>query len=291
MRATFLSITLALALIFAPLGSIAHSEPLTPGTTIINFTNWSGPALDTHIYVPETVTPSTAIVIVMHGWSRDIDRYFGDWQALGKEHGFIVVVPHFTVESFPDSNDYNLGHVFDEESHERRAEPSWTFSAIEALFDEVVTRLAGAQEKYTLYGHSAGGQFVHRYLYYKPEARVKLFIAANSGWYTMPEFDTKYPYGLGGSGLDTAALAVAFGKNMILLLGREDTDTASANLRQTSEAGRQGSNRFERGLTMYSTAGSMAEKLGSDLQWQLRIVDGAKHVNADMARVAATLVK
>lgn len=255
------------------------------------FDNWSGPAITIRTFVPDDASDATPIVIVMHGWSREAQRYFDDWRVLGKEHGFIIVVPHFPVSEFPSSTHYNLGHVFHEETGKPRPEAKWTFSAIEPLFDEVVARTGSVQTGYTLFGHSAGSQFVHRFLYYMPDARVRRYIAANAGWYTMPDFDTRYPYGLDDAAIDTEQLTVAFEKDMVLLLGREDLDHTDPDLRNTPEAKRQGKNRLARGLTMYSVAKTNAAKLGADLQWRLMIVDEAGHVNAQMAPAAAQLVE
>lgn len=255
------------------------------------FDDWDGPAIAVHTFVPETAAADTPIVIVMHGWSREAERYFQDWRALGEEREFIVIVPHFPVDDFPSSNDYNLGHVFEEGSSRIRPQETWTFSVIELLFDEVVARTGGAQSGYTLFGHSAGSQFVHRFLYYMPDARVTRYLAANAGWYTMADFDTEYPYGLGGASISREQLIAAFGKDMVILLGREDIDHTDPDLRNTPEAKRQGKNRLARGLAYFSAARTNSEKLGVDLRWRLMIVDDAGHVNAQMAAAAAELVE
>ena len=59
---------------------------------------------------------------------------------------------------------------------------------------------------YLLYGHSAGAQFVHRYLYFVPEARVAKVVAANAGWWTLPDLAVGFPYGLRGSVVHEAGL-------------------------------------------------------------------------------------
>ncbi len=269
--------------------SAVASKPFA-GRSEFQFDGWEGPPISARLFVPESATPATPIVIVMHGFSRDVERYFADWSTLGEEHGFVAVVPYFSKDDFPGADEYNLGHVFDVDTGERRPESEWTFSAIEPLFDTVVAMLGGNQTSYTLYGHSAGSQFVHRFLYYKPEARVKRYIAANAGWYTMPNFETKYPYGLDGAGVGASALAGAFGKDVVLMLGREDKNRDDPDLRKTAEAERQGPNRFARGLMMHEVAKKIGQEIGADLNWQLVIVEDAGHVNAEMARAAALLV-
>ena len=267
------------------------SGPVHAATTLFEFSDWAGPTLEVRLFVPEAATPATPIVIVIHGWSREAGRYFDDWRTLGEERGFIVVVPHFTADKFPGSNEFNQGHVFDRETGEMRPREQWTFAAIESLFDDVVTRVGGAQARYTLFGHSAGSQFVHRFLYYLPDARVKRYLPANAGWYMLPDFDVAYPYGLQDAGVTKDQLVAALEKDVVLLLGREDIDREDPDLRKTPEADEQGPNRFARGLTMYERARTAAEALGADFGWQLSIVDGAAHVNAQMARAAADRVE
>src|SRR5271155_4121645 len=45
---------------------------------------------------------------------------------------------------------------------------------------------------YYLYGHSAGGQFAHRLVLFMPNARYQRVVAANPGYYTMPQFNCVY---------------------------------------------------------------------------------------------------
>jgi len=255
------------------------------------FDDWQGPTIDVRMFVPEGATAETPIVMVMHGWSREAQRYFDDWRVLGKENDFIVVVPHFPVKDFPSSWNYNLGNVFEKRSRKPLPQSEWTFTAIESIFDAVVAKVGGEQTGYTLFGHSAGSQFVHRFLYYMPDARVKRYLAANAGWYTMPDFDTEYPYGLGRAAISEEQLIAAFEKDVVLMLGREDLDQTDPDLRNTPEAKRQGKNRLARGLTMFDVAKTNAEKLGVELRWRLVLVDDAGHLNAQMVPAAAELVE
>lgn len=282
-RYTFLALTLFAA--------AAAADEAPPGRSQYVFDGWAGPSLDVRLFVPGDVAPESPVLIVMHGWSRDAPRYFDDWSKLGEQHGFVVAVPHFTVEAFPSSNDYNSGHVFDADSGEMRPKHEWTFAAIEALFDDVVARTGSERKRYTLFGHSAGSQFVHRFLFYMPDARVDRYIAANAGWYTMPDADVVYPYGLDGAGISEAQLAAALGKDLVLMLGREDVDRDDPNLRKTPEADAQGPNRYVRGLNMFEAAEAAAEELGANLRWRVTIVDDAGHTNADMAKAAAQFVE
>ena len=231
------------------------------------------------------------IVIVMHGASRDAPRYFRDWSEAARDRGFIAVVPYFSKEAFPGSGRYNLGHVFDPETGAQRPAQHWTFAAIEPLFDAVVERIDGEQAAYTLFGHSAGAQFVHRFLYYVPGARVKRAIAANAGWYTMPDFAVPFPYGLQGARVAKGGLPGYLGRDLVILLGDADTSREDDSLRKTPEADLQGANRLERGHAFYRAGQARSEELGVDFGWRLQEVPGAAHSNAQMTPAAALLVE
>lgn len=282
--------TLLLLVVAGGVATAENLDDLTPGEHKFEFSGWQGPVIDVLVFVPDGVNAQTPVLMVMHGWSRAAQRYFDDWKVHGREQGFIVVVPYFPVEEFRSSWHYNLGHVFEENSSKVRPQENWTFSAIEPLFDDIIKRSASEQTQYTLYGHSAGSQFTHRFLYYMPDARVKTYLAANAGWYTMPDFDTEYPYGLQDASVSEQQLRSAFGKKLVLLLGREDIDVADPDLRNTPEAKRQGENRLARGLTMYYVAKTNAEKIGAELDWQVVVVEGADHNNAKMAPAAADFI-
>ncbi len=254
------------------------------------FDDWDGPSFPVHLYVPDSGAETAPVVIVMHGASRDVERYFRDWRALGEKHGLVIVVPYFSKHRFDGSTRYNLGFVFDPDTNTMRPEPKWTFSAIEPMFDAVLERIGGQQRGYAIYGHSAGSQFVHRFMYYKPGARAHRFIAANAGWYTLPVDEFEYPYGLDGSGIENDAVAALLAKPLVILLGREDTDNNAPKLRKTPEALAQGPNRLARGLTMYRSGKRRAEQLGVPFNWKLCMVKGADHDNAKMAPVAAELL-
>lgn len=259
------------------------------GDGTFTFNGWTGPPLRVWYHRPEKVAADTPVLVVMHGVKRDADRYRDQWSALAGEHGFILVVPEFDEEHFPGARSYNLGNVLDESG---QPEPSqlWSFSALEPLFD-AVRQMTGTQvATYDLYGHSAGAQFVHRYLMYLPGARVGRAIAANAGWYTMPVRDVAFPYGLAGSGVDEAALRRALQRPLTVLLGTADNDPQHENLRRTPEAQAQGPHRLARGESFLAAGRRAAADRGIEFGWTLRRVDGVVHDNAGMAGAAAELL-
>ncbi len=275
----------------APADGTGAVPVLTQGLNHFYFRDWAGPELEIWVYVPWGVEPAQApVMMMMHGAKRAPARYLAGWDTSAEQGGFIVVAPEFSREKFPTSQTYNTGNVFTGESMQRQPEAQWSFSAIEPLFDTVVAALDGVQTDYTLYGHSAGSQFVHRYLYFKPGARIRRVIAANAGWYTLPDLDVPFPYGLGGTGLTAADLRSVLQKDVVVLLGSDDDDPGHETLRRTPEAMHQGRHRLARGRTFFRTAERRAAELGIELGWQLHVVDGVAHSNAGIAAAAAAFV-
>ena len=242
-------------------------------------------------HMPAGYTSETPVVFVMHGNSRTGQSYFDAWEEHATSRGFLLVVPEFDDAGYPGSRSYNLGNIFPgEEPTTRNPVSAWTFTAIEHLFDVVRAASGSTRTAFRIYGHSAGSQFVHRFLMTRPDAPVERAVAANAGWYTLPSDTARWPYGLGDSGFDVADLAVRFQLPVTILLGDADTVTTSGNLRRTPEALSQGPHRFARGHTFYDAARSAAQSLGVPFAWTLDTVPGAGHSNRMMAPRAAEIL-
>ncbi len=274
----------------APMSADETAFKRGPGSFI--FKNWAGPPITVWTYAPQSSTlANLPVVVVMHGLNRDGDRYRDEWIETAREHDLIILAPTFSSDDFPRSNGYNLGNMFERKSGAAIREDMWSFSAIDGLFDEAVQRLGGTQTSYALYGHSAGAQFVHRYLYFKPTTRADIFITANAGWYTMPDFNQAFPYGLEGAGLDPSQLDHALASDVVVLLGDQDTDEADPNLRRTPEAMAQGPHRFARGQAFFKAGQERAAANGIAFGWRKVTVPRAHHSNALMAPAAAAIIR
>lgn len=286
----------ALQLGFWPFTALSASETdgqyLPVGEmTAYNFSDWAGPDIPVWTYFPkETDLTQAPILFVMHGNGRNSQSYMSAWMPLADEKGVILIAPNFSRETFPGSRRYNLGYVFETDG-QKRDEAEWSFSAIEPIFDQIVEKLSSRQTHYTIYGHSAGSQFVHRFLYFKPDARIKRVLAANAGWYTLPDFQEAFPYGLQDSGLSAAALKHALETPVVILLGDKDIDAQHRSLRRTPEAMQQGVHRFARGQTFYRAGQEAASALNTPFNWRIEIVPDVAHSNAGMARAAIAFVE
>ncbi|MBF2055149.1 MAG: hypothetical protein IGS03_16995 [Candidatus Sericytochromatia bacterium] len=241
-------------------------------------------------YHPPNLRPEDPIVFVMHGVKRNGQKYRDSWVKHAQNKRFLLLVPEFSQQAYPGSAGYNLGNMF-AASGRPNAPDLWGFTVIEQLFDHVRELTQSQASAYSLYGHSAGAQFVHRLLMFQPDARVKTAIAANAGWYTMPTDRVAFPYGLKHSGTNLATVSQAFTHDLVILLGEKDTDTRDNNLRTTPEAMAQGPHRLARGHAFYNAAQQAAQSQNVRLNWQLKEVAGVGHSNTKMAEAAAGILR
>jgi alpha-beta hydrolase superfamily lysophospholipase len=275
-----------------PASEQAESDTIPNQASRFTFSGWAGPQLRVWTFVPEQIDRQNApILFVMHGALRDPKRYRDQWIEEAKKGGFIIIAPEFSSKDFPGSRNYNLGAMFEGKSGELREQASWSFSVIEPLFDEVVRRLNGEQTHYTLYGHSAGSQFVHRYLFMKPDSRAKRYLAANAGWYTYADLAIEFPFGLSGTPATQGTLREALAKDVVILLGDQDIDAQHESLNRSARAMMQGPHRFARGEAFFAAAKRLAEANKWDFGWSLRVIPGVAHSNEGIAAGAYDLVE
>jgi len=276
----------------APVGLARANEVIETGSGRFYHQDISsGEKRDISVYyhLPENHAPDRPILFVMHGNSRTAVRYWRQWQDVAEAYNVLILVPEFDKFDFPGSVSYHSGGMYDVISGEDKPRDQWTFSIIDRIFEQTKKLTNATQETFSIYGHSAGGQFVHRYLTFTGGAKVQRAIAANSGWYTLPVLEDQFPYGLKDSPATTAHLAALFAKNLIILLGEDDT-RQTRSLRQTFEAMEQGTHRLARGKYYYATGKRIATNLKLPFNWRIQTVPGVGHSNGGMAPTAAKIL-
>lgn len=234
---------------------------------------------------PKQWTADSPVVFVMPGVKRNGQEYRDAWIKHSEQEQFLLLVPEFSKQYYPGMRTYHLGNTFSS-TGKRLAESKWTYTAIEYLFDAVKALTQFQTNRYSIYGHSAGAQFVHRLVLFLPEARIKTAVCANAGWYTMPFYKRKFPYGLKASGISEGELRQAFAKQLIILVGNKDTDMNHKYLQQSPQATAQGKNRYERGKRFYKTARREAERLQIALNWELIVVRNTGHSHSKISKAA-----
>jgi hypothetical protein len=256
----------------------------------IMYKSRGNPDVQTYVCVPPTLSPATKIVVVIAGQQRDADAYLDSWIAWASRNDYIALAPQFDEAHWPGSRGYMLGNVFtgEDAAGRRNPESRWSFTIIEGIHQTVRNGFGISDKLYDLFGHSAGAQFVHRFLLFKPNASVRNAIAANAGWYTVPDSGIPFSYGLKHPLLPLTQrdLISWTDKNLIILRGTADINS-DHNLRVTPEANAQGKNRYERAAYMIEKARSV----NAHTRWELIDVPGADHHQKKMAPTAQELLR
>ena len=239
-------------------------------------------------YLPAHVAASNApIVFVLHGKGKNADGYRDVWAKQADRHGFMLFAPLFDEQTW--GGEYAGAKVFAQGAKAGDA-VQWSFSVIEKMFDAIKAATKNRSETYLIYGHSEGAQFVHRLVWFLPDARYSKAVAANAGWYTMPDSDTAFPYGLGKSPATPESMKRSLERNVTVLLGEKDTDPNHPQLNKSAQAMKQGPYRLARGENFYRQAQARCEALKCRFGWTLQRVPGAAHSNAQMAERAAEVL-
>ncbi|MFD1530696.1 hypothetical protein [Pseudonocardia aurantiaca] len=272
-------------------GSPEREDPLIrPGLGDFTFKGYA-PLGDrpVRVWYDAPADPSTAqILIVMHGMGRNAEGYRAAWHEYVEPNNVLVLVPEFSEEFYPGEM-YSVGNMVDGDG-DLQPEAKWSFHVVEALFDFVVREMGSRTRDYALFGHSAGAQFVHRFVEFMPAHRARIAVAANAGWYTTLDNSVPFPYGLDGAPSQQSVPKRALASNLVVMLGADDIETESDSLRRDSQADAQGRNRLDRGMNFYQTSRTVAARESIEFRWRLAVLPGVAHSHHDVAPLAAPLL-
>lgn len=248
--------------------------------------------VDVYYNIPPGDITTMPILFSFHGAGRNAVDYRDYWINMSNTNGFIVIAPEFSTDFYPGlGDDYLMGNVFDDgdnpSSESRNPENEWTFSVIEPLFDYIKADISGNQMSYRAWGHSGGSQFLHRFLFFKPNSRLEVAVCSNAGWYTVPEDGVSFPYGIDNSELPESNITHAFETKLIVHLGESDTNQNSSGLRHNTVVdNQQGLNRFVRGNYFFNTSEAEAEDMDVTFNWEIDTVPNVGHNAQQMANDA-----
>lgn len=239
-----------------------------------------------HCYRPASHRPENPVVIVQHGMMRNGDEYRDFWIPAAEKHGLLIAAPTFSDAAFPGVDGYNNGLVVASDGSMTPPQ-HWAYAVPARVLEALRAGGATTRTQAMLYGHSAGGQFAHRLLATQDHAPFAAVIAANPGWYTLPDLGRAFPEGLGGTGFDDHRLAEWFAYPMQIFAGDQDIEENDPNLPAQPEALAQGPCRYARAKFMFMFARTQAAALGMPFYWTLTEVPGVGHDGEAMSRAAA----
>lgn len=259
-----------------------------PGAGQATFTDESSlPArpVPVYYYIPVDGDIKTMpVLLVMHGADRKAAPLLEYWKREADERHFMVFVPELNARDYP-LRDYQEVGILKKDSTLNKAEQR-TAALIDKVFEYIRAYSDSEARGYRLYGHSAGGQFVQRFMLFHDSPYVEKAVIASPGWYTFPDTTQNYPYGVKNLPFVTEErLRNYLAKPIILQLGVGDTIRESY-LRKTPEAEAQGTNRYERGKSFYDALVWLAEEKGWPLKWTELETIGIGHHSGRMGQAA-----
>lgn len=259
---------------------------------------------------PASFTPDSPILIVVPGTGRNANDYRDAWIEASEAHGVLLLSPMYAEADY-DFAAYHLGGVLsdlnldastgkgegpnevtlDENRFTFRVSPdpeSWIFGDFDRVFETVAQAVGSSRDRYDIFGHSAGGQILHRMALFHPGSKADRILAGNSGFYTLPDPETRLPFGLEDAPLAAEDIGAAFDQPLVLFLGEEDNEAETGGtLLRSPTVDRQGTHRLARGRYFYEFGRRAAERLGVPFRWTLEVVPGVGHDFRGMSRAAA----
>ena len=224
-----------------------------------------------YLYLPTTGDLVNARVLVsVHGISRNAEEHAERFAPLAEREGVIVVAPLFTERRFP-------GFQRLAASGRRRPE-----RVLEAIVAEVGALTGAFTGRLWMFGFSGGGQFVHRYALTAPH-RVAAYAAGAAGWYTFPDANVRYPYGLATDAPADGKRGRHFDPDAFLqvpasvLVGEWDGER-DPSLKTSARLDRQqGHDRIERGRRWVDAMERAARGRGLSTTFRFRLLEGSGH--------------
>ncbi len=242
-----------------------------------------------HAARPSEWNPGLPVLFVHHGVARNGRDYRDYWLPHVEGAGMLVISVEFPEAGFPEYLCYNFGNLRAADGTPRPRE-QWTFGIDQRLFDALRGQGITTMHKYGLFGHSAGGQFVHRMLSFGYRDDVAVAVSANAGTYAMPDLAIDWPWGLGAVNLTLDDLRPLLGFPLTIMAGTEDIKTTGRFFPKGPKSLRQGPTRHARAHTYLRTARTAAAALGTSLAWTVIDVPGVGHDGRRMSDAAAPLV-
>ena len=260
----------------------------TFGSNLEKFTfdSWTKPDLGIFYHLPETVDENTKILFIIHGNSRNADDYLKVWRKLTEGENVALFAPHFKRNSFIS---FNTLQMSTSNGVIRSDKNLYLNNSIDTLFEFIKSKFNLKANSYDIYGHSAGAQFVHRYLLMSKDPKVNIAVAANAGWYTFLN-GANFPYGVKNPPiiLSDSNVKVFLGTNLHILIGSNDIDVDSS-INKSDGAQKQGLNRLQRAKNFFDYTSLIVEQNDLNFNWKYQLVPGAPHSNKVMSRAAVRI--
>lgn len=260
--------------------------PMEGVFTYADYAPYADKPIDVHYFIPSDGDAALMpILFVMQGADRGWTYLMKTWKQDAQKYRFIVVIPVFTKELFPVEEYQEMG-VYSGEGTLNAPERTAAI-LIDKMFERFRDEIGGRQEHYSFYGHSAGGQFIHRALLLHDSPYVERSVVGSPGWYTFPDNrEMRYPYGVTDLPYINEDDLRRFVTSDAWVQVSDGDTLRESFLRKTPEAELQGRNREERGKSFYASICKAAEELGVENGWKFVEEHNVAHHSSGMGKRA-----
>jgi dienelactone hydrolase len=230
------------------------------------------PDLEFLVYIPRSGVERAPVFVTVHGISRNVVEHATLFTSCCEAVGAVLVAPYFPYGAWADYQ--RLGRL----GRGPRAD-----AALDRILDEITRKTGAATDRIHIHGFSGGAQFAHRYTMAHPH-RVDAAVISAAGWYTFPDWQERFPYGIRRS---RDLPDVHFDPEEFLqvpitvLVG--DHDVTDIDLRCTKRVARQqGVTRLERARNWVDAMHAVAGQYRLEPRVRLETIPGGDHSFADL---------
>ena len=248
------------------------------------FSYWDKPDAQIYFSKPDSIDANTKIIFIMHGASRNAEKYINDWLPLAQNRNVVLIAPEFSKERFPD---YVYLMMSTEKGKLLKDQSLYLNDSLGLLFDFFKAKLTLSTTTFRLYGHSGGSQFVNRYLLLSDETRIEKAAMANAGFYTFVDRQSPYPFGIKNMNVSDERIEWFLRLKGGVFLGDADNDPAHRSLPSMRKAKKQGRHRFERGTNFFNDLIALGVEKNLPFRWRYQSVPRVAHDNAGMSLAAS----
>lgn len=267
-------------------------------------------SITVYYHKPKNFTSKSKILMVIPGAGRNGDDYRDSWIEASEKHSVLILSPSYAEKNYSYA-DYHLGGLIKEldmrkgvsfkknsnqvfidedivEFKPNTDSSQWIYHDFDRIFMITKKTVESKQRKYDMFGHSAGGQILHRFALIYPNSKANRILASNAGSYTLPSTNTVLPFGLKNTGINNKSLKKSFKKHLVLFLGELDNaDEKGGKILRSKTTDKQGTHRLARGTYFYNSGIETAKVLKNKFNWKLKIISGVGHNQRKMAKAAA----
>ena len=239
----------------------------------ILYASWDKPDVEILYRLPKEINENTKVIFIIHGNSRDVERYINLWLEPSKDKNVILVAPHFTRSNYSNFGTLQIarssGKILKNQSNNLKNSLSLFFTYFKNKYNLQTST-------YSIFGFSAGSQFAHRYLLFSDDIQVDRVVLGSAGWYTFLN-NEPYPYGMRNMPIERERYEWYLSREVLFILGAKDNDPNHESLNNSKGAKQQGSNRFERGQNYFKNLVIFSEENKIAFRWRYKVIDDLDH--------------